>query len=293
MIVLANILVIAVLSVAGSPVDSDDLARLLERAKRDSTDLDSRLGLIEIYLEQGNFAQAEDYLNQAQAIDSLSAKVFFLRGRYYDYQDDLPSALNNYNLAIDRDSTLSEAWRARAYLHEIFANYELMLSDLNHALANTGDSAGVYYDIGVAYDYLGDTEKAGSSYKSALSCGAGFPEIFVNLGAYWADIGHLDSAGHYLEKAVAAGGNSPELYYNLGMVDFELGKYQSAIADFYNCLSVSPDFAAAKLQLGYLYEMVGDTGMAIAYLEDFIETAPMIYRDDISRAKERLARLRR
>ncbi len=165
MIVLSSLLVYAVLSITAAPADSDSLARLLERAKSDSSDLDSRLGLVEIYLEQGNFALAEDYLNQAKAIDSQSARVFFLWGRYYDYQDNLPSALNNYNRAIDRDSTLSKAWRARAYLHEIFANYELMLSDLNHALANTSDSAGVYYDIGVAYDYLGDVERAGASYS--------------------------------------------------------------------------------------------------------------------------------
>ncbi len=290
---LSNIIIFVLLAAAGNAGDPDSLDRLLKRAEADPSDMESRLKLIEIFIEQGNFAQAETYLKLAQAIDSSSAMVYFLWGRYYDYQDNLALAMSNYNSAIDRDSTLAEAWRARAYLHEIFANYELMLSDLNHALAATKDSAGVFYDIGVAYDYLGDIENAGASYKSALSCGAQFPEIFVNLGAYWADIGDFDSANYYLALAIKSGGDSPELHYNLGMVNFQQGNYQRAISDFYDCLSVAPEFAAAKLQLGYLYELVGDTGMAITYLEDFINTAPIIYNQDIAKAKEKLARLRK
>ncbi len=77
------------------------------------------------------------------------------------------------------------------------------------------------------------------------------------------------------------------------MVNSELKRYEQAIAEFYRCLSISPEFAAAKLQLGYLYEITGDTGMAVNFLEDFIRTAPLIYNDDIARAKERLGRLRR
>lgn len=286
-------LLTALLIFLNGAFDPDSLTRLKNAAEADPANISSRLILIEYYIENQNFGQAELYLKQAQAIDSLSAAIAYLWGRYHDSRDNLALAMENYNLAIGRDSTLWQALRARAYLHEITANYESMLTDLEVALRYTNDSAAVFYDIGVAHDYLGEIEKAGKSYERAVECGADFPEVYINLGAFWADMGNYDSAGWYLNKALDKGGNSPELFFNLGKINYDLKNYQMAIADFYNCLAVAPDFVPAKYYLGYLFEQVGDTATAIIYLEDFVNSASFIYRDDINRAKEEIQKLKR
>jgi len=93
-----------------------------------------------------------------------------------------------------------------------------------------------------------------------------------------------------LEKAISAGSRSPELFYNLGMLAFERGKADEAIGNFLECLSLDQTYAPAKLQLGNIYEAIGDSVNAYEYYQDFVKTAPFIYRDDIKSTREKLAK---
>jgi len=106
-------------------------------------------------------------------------------------------------------------------------------------------------------------------------------------------MGFDDSAHYYFAKAAAADSRAPELYYNLGVIQMAKGQADSAFADFFACLSIDPGYSAAKYRLGQLYESTGDTAMAMAYYDDFVKTAPIIYLEDINQAKGKLDRYRR
>jgi tetratricopeptide (TPR) repeat protein len=146
------------------------------------------------------------------------------------------------------------------------------------------------YDIGVTYDYLEIPDSAIIAYHQALEAGAQFPEVYINLGADWGILEDIDSAQYYLGKAVEAGSQSPELFYNLGMIASERGKREEAIEHYMECLSLDQSYSPAKLQLGNLYESLGDSANALAYYQDFVKTAPFIYRDDIKSTKEKLVK---
>lgn len=266
------------------------IAVLENQAKTDSLNQTARLELAKIFIEQENYPEAHKNLIEAEKIDSLSGKLQFLWGKYYDQQDNIAAAFEKYSKAVTLDSSLSEAWRNLAYIDEITGNYQSMLERFGMALANSDDSAGLLYDIGVTYDYLELPDSAIIMYNRSLNSGAQFPEVYINIGADWGILGNLDSAEFYLKQAVEAGSKSPELLYNLGMLAFERGKRQEAIGNFLECLSLDQTYAPAKLQLGNIYEAIGDSGNAYEYYQDFVKTAPFIYRDDIKLTKEKLVK---
>lgn len=268
----------------------EQIAVLEHQAKTDSLNQPARLELARIFIEQENYPEAHKNLIEAGKIDSLSGNLQFLWGKYYDQQDNIAAAFEKYSKAVTLDSSLSEAWRNLAYIDEITGNYQSMLERFGIALATTDDSAGVLYDIGVTYDYLELPDSAIISYNRSLAAGANFPEVYINIGADWGILGNLDSAKYYLEKAISAGSRSPELFYNLGMLAFERGKADEAIGNFLECLSLDQTYAPAKLQLGNIYEAIGDSVNAYEYYQDFVKTAPFIYRDDIKSTREKLAK---
>lgn len=266
------------------------IAVLEQQAKADSLNQQARLELARIFIEQENYPEAKKNLYEAEKIDSLSGRLQFLWGKFYDQQDNIAVAFERYSKAIALDSSISEAWRNLAYIDEITGNYQSMLERFKMTLVNTDDSAGVLYDIGVTYDYLELPDSAIISYNRSLQAGAEFPEVYINIGADWGILGNLDSAKCYLEKAVKAGSRSPELFYNLGMLAFERGKGDEAIGSFLECLSLDQTYSPAKLQLGNIYEAIGDSVNAYEYYKDFVRTAPFIYRDDIKSTRDKLAK---
>lgn len=270
------------------------IAELETTAMKNPADLMSRLMLVEIFIDQENYMEAERYLRQAQKIDSTSAELIYLWGKFYDSQDNIPAALEKYSLAVTYDSTNSQSWRNLGYLYEIICNYEAMLDCFKNAIIETNDSAGVYYDIGVTYDYLDSIDLALVSYYKALKLGADFPEVYFNIGVDWGLAGHSDSAFCYFSEVLNMVDTAQvdfqlsKLYYNIGILMMESGAYEQAMDNFIKTLSCEPDFSPAKLQMGYLYEILGDTGLAKVYFNEFVQTAPIIYLDDINKIKKKL-----
>ena len=277
--------------------DFSDPARINEleqKAQSSPDDWKPRLELVEVFIDQENFGEAKKYLLQTQDIyragkmDSCNAEYFYLWGLYSDLTENIPSALGYYNRTIECDSSFSDAWRKQGYIHEIFGNYDKMLYCFEQSLKSTDDSSGVFYDIGVTCDYLDSLKPALDYYYASLRFGDIYPQTYLNIGVDWGMLGYSDSASYYFELAVDHGLQSPELYYNIGVIMFESGAYEQAMDNFMKILTIDPDFSAAKFQLGNVYEILGDSGMAKVYFEEFVQTAPLIYSDDIKTVKEKL-----
>lgn len=272
------------------------IARLESQASANPNNWQVRLKLAEIFLNQANFSNAQKYLMEAQDIynvsspDSCSADLSYLWGLNYDYQDNIPKAIDYYNNAIACDSLCGKAWRKLGYLHEVFSNAEQMLYCFRKALAGDGPSAGLHYDIGVAYDMLDSLPQAIASYQKALALTDTLPEAYLNMGVDLAMLGHPDSANYYFALAAKGGLETPELYYNIGVMMADSGKIDEAIENFMKVLALDPRYSPAKLRLGDLYESLGDSGMAKVYYEDFVQTATLLYSDDVTKVKDKLSK---
>jgi len=288
-----NLWIVLIFILAADYNDPSYLANLEKKAANNPTDWQIRLELVELYIAQNNLDDAQKYILESAATikesgDTCNARLHYLWGKVHDLQDNIPGAMEKYSRAVQCDSTMSDAWRQLGYLYEVFSNYEQMLICFQKALPSAEDQSGLYYDIGVAYDYLDSLPQAIECYYQSLNTGDSIPEAYLNLGVDWELLGYPDSAAHYFEKAIAAGFDNPELYYNMGVMMFESGAFSEALDNFMRTLALNPYYSPAKLQLGRIYEIMGDSGMARVYYEEFIKTAPFLYSDDIKAVKAKL-----
>lgn len=276
--------------------DPAHIGGLETQAIKNPRNMKIRTELVNIFLTQGNFEDAQKYLREAEQIyaDSLpdicNAQLSYLRGLYFDYLDNIPAAMEYYADAVECDSTFSGAWRRLAYIHEIFSNGEQMLYCFQKALPFTDDYPGLLYDMGVAYDMLDSLPQAIACYHQVLALCDSIPEAYLNLGTDWGVLGYPDSANQYFGLAATAGLKKPELYFNIGVMKIDAGEFNQAIDNFMKVLAIDPYYSPAKLQLGNLYETLGDSDMAKLYYEEFVQTAPLLYSDDINSIKEKLAK---
>ncbi|UCE66288.1 MAG: tetratricopeptide repeat protein [Candidatus Zixiibacteriota bacterium] len=266
----------------------DNIPRLNRAVSENPDDFDSVRQLIEIYIEQRNYTSADSILNEYMKYEKQNAHAVYLKARLLDLTENIDEAMIEYHQAIDLDSTLWEAYRDLAYLYDIFSKYETMNNLLNKAVKFTPVSESLYYDYGYSFDMLGRLDSAEYYYQKAIDFDSLDHQACLNLGAIMGLGGNLDSAKFLLEKAVMINPDSPEAFYNLGEIDISLGLFHNAAGSFQQALALDSGLFAAKKRLGDIFEVMGDSGMARLYYEDFLNSAPIIYMDDINEVRQKL-----
>ena len=247
----------------------DEVRALISEAKYDSA-----LGIVEEYLQNNN----ED--NEA----------WYLKGYVYDQKDNLALASEYYHKSIALDSTYWGPWRELAYLFDIFAQYDSMNIYLHKALETSDDPGSIYYDYGYSFDMLNQADSALIYYHKALDVDTLDYEAYLNIGAIWGLRDNLDSAKVYTSKALAINPSVPRACYNYAAILGAEGNYHSAVDYYQKALALDTTMIEVKLRLGELYEELGDSTMAQIYFQEFVDSAPMIYTDDINRTKAKLVK---
>jgi tetratricopeptide (TPR) repeat protein len=88
-----------------------------------------------------------------------------LQSRLGEYQD----ALNDYNEALEIDAVLPQAWNGKGNLYFLAERFDEALAAYERSLElNLPEREVAYYNLGLAYEQLGDRAMAESSYNTAL-----------------------------------------------------------------------------------------------------------------------------
>jgi len=269
---------------------SDDTPRLNRAVSENSHDFDSVRQLVEIYIQQRNFASADSVLKIYARCGEKNGYTVYLEARVLDLTENIEKAMSKYWEAIDLDSTLWPAYRDLAFLYDIFSGYETMNRLLKKALIFAPVPEILYYDYGYTFDMMGQLDSAIYYYQKAIDFDSLDHQAYLNLGAIMGLGGNLDSAKFLLEKAVMINPDSPEAFYNLGEINLSLGLLDNAAGSFQHALALDSGLFAAKKRLGDIFEIMGDSGMARLYYEDFLNSAPTVYIDDINEVRQKLAK---
>lgn len=229
----------------------------------------------------------EDYL----PTDSLNSDAWYLLGFAYDKIDNLALAALYYHQAIALDSLNWGPWRDMAYLFDIFAQYDSMNIYLKQAVDFADAPESLYYDFGYSFDMRNMTDSALVYYHKALIANSNDSDALLNIGAIWGGI-NIDSSYVYTRRSLEISPSEPQACYNYAVILSTLNRAPEAVDYYQKTLALDPSIVAAKMQLGLLYESLGDTAMALLYYREFVNTAPVAYLDDINQAKTKLETLR-
>src|SRR5205085_1547259 len=103
------------------------------------------------------------------------------RFRRADADDASPYADASRDSAEEHNASGLEMMR-RGLIHEA-------LEEFRRGLRSNPDSAEIYYNMGVAHDYLSETKRAAECYERAVRLAPDFVEAYCGLGAAYSRLG--------------------------------------------------------------------------------------------------------
>jgi tetratricopeptide (TPR) repeat protein len=277
-----------------STYDDSDMWDWLEYLDDDSTSTDTipTLDDIRALIDRTQYDSAMTSVDSYINYFGEDGEVCYLKGFIYDKQENLQLASEYYHKSIALDSTYWGPWRDMAYIYDIYAQYDSMNAYMRKALETSDNPGSIYYDYGYSFDVLSQFDSALVYYYKALNVDSLDDMAYLNIGAIWGTRDSLDSARVYTEKAIALNPNIPRACYNYAAILSADGEIPKAIDYYQKALALDTNYVEVKLRLGELYEQLGDSTMAKLYFQEFVNSAPMIYNDDINRVKSKLENYR-
>ena len=118
---------------------------------------------------RGDLASCNRALEQEPLNRRDRAATFVNRGIVLAALDRFQDALNDYNSALEIQAELPQAFIGKGNLYYFAERYDDALVAYNTALEMNLDEKHVaYYDMGMAYEKLGNPEAAEQSYRTAI-----------------------------------------------------------------------------------------------------------------------------
>ncbi|MFZ2198661.1 MAG: tetratricopeptide repeat protein [Thermodesulfovibrionales bacterium] len=193
--------------------------------------------------------------------------------------DDIQSASAHYKIGV---SYLNEGKAQLAFV-EFQKAYELNPND-KEVLQAIGYIYLVHFD---------DTAKAIAFFEKASKVDPNYSEAYNNLGVAYEKLGQFDKAISFYKKAVSnLLYSTPEkAYISMGNSYYRLGKYEDALYSFKEAAKRAPELSLPYMRMALCYNAMGRYGEASTALTHAIKLHP-VHKGDKEKALEDFATLR-
>jgi tetratricopeptide (TPR) repeat protein len=268
-----------------SPLERD-IQYMQDVIREHPQDLEARIALAEYYLGKGMHRDALDQATQilAQYPDNEGALLIsgVARVRLNQPEAALDPLTRFVSLRKDRPMAQEDRPLQAAYyfLGESYANlgrHSQAIPALKAALAISSTDADALYELGLAYQAIGQSQTAVEYYHQAVRFVPDFAEAYAGM-----------------VESYTALGQPHHLAYAQGMQAFCVGDYETARVHLETAAQALPDFAPAFLGLGLTYEKAGDLEAALTATQRALELAPSDFavRQTFERIKAAIKRQR-
>jgi len=129
---------------------------------------------------------------------------------------------------------------------------------------NSGDKHLTYFNIGVAYQKMGENEKAFQYYLKAEKIYSIYSNTHVNKAVILTEKGYFEDAHIELKKAIQCDRNNPQAYINFGILLLKKGQIKEAIDKLEIAKRLAPNDILTLKSLGYAYLKLSQYGKATA-----------------------------
>lgn len=136
--------------------------------------------------------------------------------------------------------------------------YLMSIDAFDKALKIIGDSAECHHNKGMAYEKMGQFEKARNCYETAIKYKNNSAETYNNLGNVLRELGDLKQSIDSFKVAINLKADYPEAFSNMGWTLYEQNRFSEAMECFEKALAIRPNFTAARFNLSYCNLMLGD-----------------------------------
>jgi tetratricopeptide (TPR) repeat protein len=168
----------------------------------------------------------------------------------YDNQGQHEKAISLYKEILQTNP------KEKQYLYNDLGLSFFRLNRLHEAISSYNEAIRIkwwipeaHFGLGLAYEKLGESQKATTSFTEALAI---FKKITSSSGSY-----SFSNPSWQTNKSYRVGAGRADALYNIGLIYGKLGRYQDSIAPLKKSIRKWPDYAQAHCILGIAYQQLG------------------------------------
>jgi tetratricopeptide (TPR) repeat protein len=265
-----------------------DLETAYSRSPEDSKVL---LVLVRSLISTGQVDVAVSTLNESLVENHNNVVARILLAEVLSQQGKVKEAEKQFEIAIENDPASERPYLAFARHQLGRGDTEQSARTFERGLKATGGSANILIELGVAYERLGEPERAIRILEQALNeepeAKAAANNLAVLLATYRQDSASLDRAKLLAESLGDT--RNPSFADTLGWVYLRRGDVDAAIPLLERALSAFPDSPEVHYHLGAAFEAKGEIESSRAHLKRALATSASF--PGIEDAKARLKAL--
>src|SRR6266700_3725507 len=137
-------------------------------------------------------------------------------------------------------------------------DYEAAAEAFQHAVDINPTNARARYNLALAQQFLGDSERAIAGYRRAIDLDPQLIDAYTNLGNLYGEIGMQEEALETFQQALEYDPDNTELYLNVGYAYRSQNLYQDAIQAYSQSVILNPDNTVAADNLLDVRERVNN-----------------------------------
>ena len=181
--------------------------------------------------------------NMEQAEDYIK-----LAEKYYRNKD-FNNAITNYNKAMEADPALKST---SAYLvnlgmaYDNVGNLDKAEYSFNKALKIAPENSDLFYKIGNHYEEKNDYDNAIDYYKKAIESKKDFEDAYMSLGNCYTKREELNLAIDTYKEAININDSSAKAYNNLGNAYYQKAEFEQAAEAYQKAIEFEPANSNAR-----------------------------------------------
>jgi tetratricopeptide (TPR) repeat protein len=242
----------------------------------DPRQYDVRFELIAVYRLLDDAPRAMAQLLLVQDARPSDPRVPYVRGLLAADRNDLKGAVNEFQEALKRDSTLGGAWQDLGLAYIKLNQWTEAAQAFGELSRQRGDSPEAAYLHALALYNAQEIGEAEKEIRRALRLNPGAADAYTLLGIILASRSGANSeASEALGQAVALDPANFDAVFNLGKVQYTGKDYGAAVKSLRTAVELRPKSAEARFLLGTTLEAAGDSAAALREYQDLVKLDPV------------------
>jgi tetratricopeptide (TPR) repeat protein len=204
----------------------------------------------EILFDLGNYAEADEAINNALQVNPKSVDVQRVAGYLAEFRGYREEAVQHYTEALRIEPNLALLHLALGRTYIGAGEIDLARDSLAKAIALNPTNPEYHYFMGYAYFSIGERELAADSFQQALELKDDYPAARCQLGLIYYQNRNWEAAVPELEVGVEGYGDlltyrNAFCFYTLGLSYYYLDRCEDAYPLFDKVLAAIPENAPA------------------------------------------------
>ena len=206
--------------------------------------------------KQNAFEKAIMHYNEALALKSNDAIIYYNRGLVHFNIDEYDNAISDYTKAIQLKPDYADAYYHRGLTYSSKGETDLSILDYTKAIQLKPDYADVYYHRGLTYLNNGQYDNAISDYTKAIQLKPGYVDAYHHRGLTYSSKGETDLSISDYNTVIELDPNNSDAYFNRSFAYHVKGEIERARADYDKSMELRPNEILEQGEIkGFLHSM--------------------------------------